>query len=241
MRGMLLVARRDLAAYLNNYWGYAVIAAVLLIDGLLFNAVAMGSTARYSSEVIEKFFWGSFGVTAITAVLLTMRLVAEERQTGTLALLDSCPLSPWQVIGGKYTAAMAVLLFMILCTVFMPALVMVNGKVSSGQVFAGYLGLILVAAASAAIGTFFSAISRSQLVAGFLTLVVVGFFVLAWLLAKVSNPPLQDIFSYMGFYDRHFTGFGKGQVNSEDVVFFLSVAFGFLTLSTRYMAARRWR
>ncbi len=241
MRGMLLVARRDLAAYLNNYWGYAVIAAVLLVDGLLFNAVAIGSTARYSSEVIEKFFWSSFGVTAVTSVLLTMRLVAEERQTGTLTLLDSCPLRPWQVIGGKYTAAMGVLLFMIASTIFMPALVMVNGKVSGGQLFAGYLGLALVAAACAAIGTFFSSISRSQLVAGFLTLVVVGVFVLAWLLAKISDPPLQDIFSYIGFYDRHFASFGKGQINTEDIVFFVSIAFGFLMLSTRFMAARRWK
>lgn len=241
MRGMLLVARRDLAAYLNNYWGYAVIAAVLVIDGLLFNAFALGDKPKYSSQVMEEFFYFSFGTTIIASILLTMRLIAEERQTGTIVMVDSSPLSGWQLVGGKYVSAMVVLGSLVLLTLYMPALVFVNGKVSYGHIVAGYTGLLLVAGATAAIGTFASTVSRSQLVAGFVSVAVVVFFLVTWLLAKVADPPLKDVLSYLSFFDRHYRGFMRGQINTEDVLYYLSLAFGFLMLSSRFVAARRWR
>ncbi len=241
MRGMLLIARRELAAYLNSYWGYAVIAAVLVVDGLLFNAFALGNQPKLSSKVIEEFFYFSFGTTIIASILLTMRLIAEERQTGTIVLLDSSPLNAWQLVGGKYLSAMTVLTTMVLATAYMPALVFVNGKVSYGHIFAGYTGLLLVTASVAAIGTFASAISRSQLVAGFASVVITIAFLVMWLLAKVADPPLVDVLSYFSLFDRHYRGFMRGQINTEDVVFYLSICFVFLMLASRFMAARRWR
>ena len=241
MRGLLLVARRDLAAYLNSYWGYAVIASVLMIDGLLFNAFALTEKSRYSSEVIEQFFYYSFGLTIVASILLTMRLLAEERQTGTIVLIDSSPLADWQVVGGKYLSAMVVLTTMVLLSVYMPALVFVNGKVSYGHIFAGYTGLLLVSASIAAIGMFASTVSSSQLVAGFITTVITVSLLLMWLVAKVADPPLKDLFSYLSFFDRHYRGFMRGQINSEDVVYYLSICFLFLTGSTRFLAMRRWR
>lgn len=241
MRGMVLVARRELAAYLNSYWGYAVIAAVLVIDGLLFNAFALGNQPKYSAKVIEEFFYFSFGTTVIASILLTMRLVAEERQTGTIVLVDASPLASWQLIGGKYASAMVVLATMILATMYMPALVFVNGKVSYGHIAAGYTGLLLVAASVAAIGTFASAISRSQLVAGFGSVVITVAFLVMWLLAKVADPPLVDVLSHLSLFDRHYRSFMRGQINVDDIVFYLSICFVFLMLASRFMAARRWR
>jgi len=235
------VARRDLGAYFNSYWGYAVIAAVLVIDGLLFNAFALGDDAKYSSKVIEDFFFWSFGLTAIASVFMTMRVVAEERQTGTIVLIDSSPVAPWQFVGGKYISAMSVMTVLVVSTIYMPALVFVNGKVSYGHLVSGYTGLLLVAAACCALGTLASSVSRSQLVAGVISASTVGFFVLGWMVAKVTDPPLNDLFSYMSFFDRHFRGFGRGQVNTEDVIFYLSVVFVALMLASRFMAARRWR
>lgn len=241
MRGMLLVARRDLAGYLNSLWGYAVIAAVLVVDGLLFNAFALGSQPKLSSKVVEEFFYFSFGTTVVASILLTMRSVAEERQTGTIVLLDSSPLSDWQLIGGKYLSALLMIAAMVLCTMYMPALVFVNGKVSYGHIAAGYLGLLLVGSSVAAIGTFASAVSRSQLVAGFASVVITVALLVMWLLAKVAEPPLVDVFSYLSLFDRHYRSFMRGQINTEDVAFYLSISFVFLLLASRFMAARRWR
>lgn len=241
MRGMMLVARRELAAYFNSYWGWVVIAVILLIDGMLFNAFAVGDKPKYSSEVIEQFFFFSFGCTVIASLPVTMRLFAEEKQTGTMVLLDSAPLSRWQLVGGKYASALLVMAVLVLSTLFMPALIFINGKVSYGHIFAGYLGLLLVAAATTGLGTLGSAVSRNQIVAFIVSALLVVFFVLAWAMAKVADPPLKDFLSYLSFFDRHFRGFMEGKVNTESVVFYLSVAFGSLMLSSRYLAARRWR
>ena len=117
MTPSLLIARRELATYLNTAWGWVILAAVLLIDGLLFNAFAMTDTPRFSSDVLEDFFFYSAGTTMIAGVLLSMRLVAEERQTGTMVLLETAPVTEAQVVLGKFIGAFAFLVLITLCTV----------------------------------------------------------------------------------------------------------------------------
>lgn len=242
MRGLLLVAKRELASYFNSLWGIAVIAVILVIDGLLFNAFAIGDSAKYSEVVLEQFFYFSFGTTVIATILLTMRLIAEERQMGTMALLDASPLSDWQVVGGKFASALAIVVLMTALTAYMPAMIFVNGKVSMGHIAAGYLGLVLVGAAVAAIGTFASTLTRSQLVAGVIASVITVFLLISWLLAKVSAPPFDSIFSYMAMFQRHFQkSFMTGRVQTESLVYYVSVIFVFLMLATRRMALRRWK
>ncbi len=242
MRGMLLVTKRELGSYFNSIWGYIVAAVILMIDGLFFNAFSMTEEARYSFEVLRDFFYFSFGTTTIAAILLTMRLVAEEKQTNTIVLLDASPLADWQIIGGKYLSAFTFLAILILATFYMPLLVMVNGKVSMGHIFAGYLGLMLVGSSTTAIGTFASTLSRSQLVSAVIGGVITVFLLISWLLAKVAEPPLDDVLSYMSLFDKHFrTTFMEGRINTKDVVFYLSVSFAFLTMATRFFAARRWK
>lgn len=242
MNALWLVTRRELAAYFNSIWGYIVAAVILVIDGLLFNAFALTDRPRLSFEVLRDFYYFSFGTTTIAAILLTMRLVAEEKQNNTIVLLDSSPLSDWQIIGGKFLSALIFLTGLILATAYMPALIMVNGKVSLGHVMSGYLGLILVGSSVAAIGTFASTLSRSQLVAAVIGSVITVFLLISWLLAKVASPPLDGVLSYMSLFDRHFrTTFMEGRIDTRDVVYFLSLTFGFLMLATRFFAARRWK
>lgn len=241
MNGVLLVARRDLRAYFDTPWGYAVMAAVLLINGLLFNAFAMGSSPRYSSDVIEDFFYYSSGTAMIAAVVLTMRLFAEERAQGTMVLLDTAPLSDLQVVIGKYSAALTMMALLVGLTVYMPLLVLVNGKVSVGHILSGYLGLLLLSSAVVAIGTWGSAMARTQYVAGVIAGVVTVLLLLTWLLAKVSDPPIKDIISYMSLFDRHYQPFMRGRINTESIVYYLSVTFAFLFLAVRGLEGRRWK
>ena len=241
MRGVLLVARREVDAYLNSMWGYIVVAAVLLLDGILFNAFALTETPRYSADVLRDFFYFSFGTTAVAAILLTMRLLAEERQAGTMTLLDASPLRDWQIVLGKYLSALAVLAGLTLASGYMPALILVNGNVSAGHVFAGFLGLFLVGSACAAAGTFGSAVARNQLVAAVIGAALVVFLLTTWMLARVSDPPLKDILAFMSLFDKHFRGFMGGRIALESLVYYLSVSFVFLSLSTHWLSARRWR
>src|SRR5580765_6230569 len=105
MNAVMLIARRELAAYLKTWTGYIIIAAVLVINGLLFNAYALGGADKRSAEVLSLFFYFSSGTTMIASVFISMRLLAEERQTGTLQLLYSSPIRDYEIVLGKYFSA----------------------------------------------------------------------------------------------------------------------------------------
>jgi ABC-2 type transport system permease protein len=159
------VARRELQSYLRTMSGYIIIAVMLFIDGLLFNAFAVAGTAKKSSEIVAEFFTLTSGITMIGAVFLSMRLIAEERQTGTVALLYSSPIHDVEIVLGKFLASFVFLCLFFATTLYMPVLVAVYGKVSVGHIAAGYFGLMLVGATGLAIGTFGSALTKSQVVA----------------------------------------------------------------------------
>jgi ABC-2 type transport system permease protein len=190
--------------------------------------------------VLEEFFYLSSGVVMFASVLLSMRLFSEERATGTMVLLDTAPVHTVQVVLGKFLAGLSMVVVLLALSTYMPALIFVNGKVSIGHICAGYLGLLLLAAAVVAIGTWGSSLTRIQFVGGAVAGVVTVAFVLMWALGKVSDPPLDGLASYLSLYDKHFQPFQQGRVNTQSVVFLLSLCFAFLLLAVRSLRSRRW-
>jgi ABC-2 type transport system permease protein len=241
MRAVMLLAKRELGALLNTPWGWVILAFVLLIDGLLFNVFAMGGREKYSADVLSEFFYFSSGTTMIAGILLTMRLIAEERQTGTIVILETAPISEAGVVLGKFLGAWTFLALITLLTAYMPALIFVNGKVSVAQILTGYLGLLSLGAATVAIGTFASALAKNQLLAAVLGGGMLVLLLLGWMLGQVTEPPVSEIFSYSALWDRHFQPFKDGRINTEGLVFFMSITWGALLLATRALQARRWR
>jgi ABC-2 type transport system permease protein len=241
MTATLLIARRELSAYLRSMTGYVIAAAVLIVDGLLFNAFAFGGNDKLSSEVLSLFFYFSSGTTIIASVFISMRLLAEERQTGTIVLLTSSPVHDWEIVLGKFLSAFVFLGLITLFTVYMPALIFVNGKVSFGHMAAGYIGLLLLGSATLAIGTFGSAIARTQVLAAIFSGCIVVAMIVCWLLGKVAERPFIDIFTAMALHGRHFPPFQAGQVHLRDVFYYLAVTYFALFAATRVLEARRWR
>ncbi|MCP3138762.1 ABC transporter permease [Pyxidicoccus xibeiensis] len=237
----LLIARRELAAYLRTLSGYVVIAIILALNGLFFNAYALGGASKRSAEVLSQFFYYSSGFTIVASVFISMRLLAEERQTGTLPLLYSSPLRDRDIVLGKYLAGLTFLALYVLCTLYMPLLVLVNGKVSFGHVAAGYLGLMLLGSASLAVGTFGSAVARNQLLAAITSAVLLVGLILCWLLARITEQPLAAVFSAMSLWNQHFPPFQSGLIHVRDVVYYLVVTYVALFAATRVLEARRWR
>jgi ABC-2 type transport system permease protein len=240
MKNVLLIARRELQAYLRTMSGYIIIAVMLFIDGLLFNAFAVPGTAKKSSEVLAEFFTLTSGITMIGAVFLSMRLIAEERQTGTVALLYSSPIHDVEIVLGKFVASFGFLCLFFVSTLYMPVLVAVYGKVSVGHIASGYFGLMLVGATALAIGTFGSALTRSQVVAAVLSGVMCLSLTTAWLLGKVTDRPLTDVVMGLAWWG-HFEGFRIGLVHLKHVTYFVLVTFLSLFAATRVLEARRWR
>lgn len=241
MREAWLIASRELASYLKSPLGYIVAAAALFIDGLLFNAWALSADNALSADVLRAFFYFSSGLIMIASVLFSMRLFAEERQTGTLVLLFTAPVREWQIVLGKFLAAFLMVAFLCLLSVYMPALIFVNGRVSVGQIFAGYLGLLALGATTTAMGTFASALARSQILAAVLAAAIIATFLLCWKLADVASPPISDAISYLALFDKHFyPTFTKGMVTAVDLFFFGALSFLFLTSTSKVLQARRW-
>jgi ABC-2 type transport system permease protein len=242
MRAALLIARRELGSYLRTMNGYIIAAAVLLVDGVLWNAFALGAQQdKHSAEVLSDFFYFSSGTTMIAAVFLSMRLIAEERQTGTLVLLTSSPVRAREIILGKFFSSLAFLAMITLATAFMPALIMINGRLSIGQVAAGYLGLLLLGSAALSIGTLGSALARSQVLAAILSGAMLVGLIVVWLLAGVSERPLNEVFLALALWGRHFPPFQAGVINLRDVAYYLLVTYFALFAYTRVLEARRWQ
>lgn len=237
----LLIARRELAGYLHTLHGYVIISAILGLNGLFFNAFALGQAAERSATVLSNFFYYSSGFTLVAAVFISMRLLAEERQAGTLPLLYSSPLKDRDIVLGKYLAGLAFLAVYLVCTLYMPLLILVHGKVSAGHIFAGYLGLLLLGSASLAVGTFGSALARSQIMAAILTSVMLVALILCWLLARIIEQPLAGVFSALSLWNQHFPPFQAGLVHVRDVAYYLLLTYVALFGATRVLGARRWR
>ncbi len=241
MNGALLIAGRELRAYLRSPFGYIVGAAMLLIDGLLFQGYALGAGARLSADVLRDFFYFASGTTMVAAILLSMRLLAEERQTGTLVLLNTAPLHDSAIVAGKFLSAFAFVVLLTALTMYMPLLILVNGKVSAGHIAVGYLGLVLLGGASVAIGLFGLALARTQVLAAIFGAGILVTMLLLWLVGKVTDPPLNSFLAALALHNERQNAFMRGLLRLEDVVYYLAVTYFFLLAATKTLGARRWR
>lgn len=240
MTSIWLIARRELHSFLLSPLGYIVVAAVLFLHGLWFNTVVMAGEQR-SSQVLEGFFFHSSGFVAVVAVLLSMRLFAEERQTGTLVLLQTSPATEWEVVLGKLLGALLFLCGYLALTGFMPLLVAVNGHVALGHLVSGYFGLVLLGAVVLSIGAFASSLVNSQLLAAVLGGVMVMALFAAWMIARKIEGDLGDVVGYLDLMDKHYRSFSRGVLKSQTVVYYVSLTYAAMLAAVSVLASRRWR
>jgi ABC-2 type transport system permease protein len=240
MSRTLLIAKRELNAYLRSPLGSVIIAAALLIDGIYF--YWKGLTEKLlSAVVLQEFFYGASGPTMIAGIALSMRLLAEERQTGTITLLNTSPIKDREIVIGKFLSAFGLLALLTLLTIYMPILIFVNGKVSAGHIAVGYLGLLLLGASTVAVGLFASSLTRSQVVAAILGAVIMAAFVMLWVVAKATDPPLNKFLNALALHHENFRTFMVGTLELERVVYYVAVTYFFLLAATKVLEARRWR
>ena len=242
MTAVLLIIRRELGAYFRTMGGYVIAAAALFVQGILFNAYALGSEhSRLSTEILSQYFWLYSGTIMVASVFLSMRLLAEERQTGSLVLLASAPVREREIILGKFLSSLLFLILITVPSVYMPMLIMVNGKLSAGHVAAGYLGLFLLGSASLAIGTLGSTLARTQLLAAITTGGMLVGMILLYPLGGLTERPLSDVLLALGIWHRHFPPFQVGIINLRDVLYYIALTYFALFISVRVLEARRWR
>lgn len=227
------IAKRELGGYFSSPVAYVFIVIFLLLSGF-FTFMVGGFFERGEASLMSFFMWHPwFYLFLVPAV--GMRLWAEERRVGTLELLFTMPVTPWQAIVGKFVASWAFLGLALFLT--FPLVFTVNhlGDPDNGVIFGGYVGSFMMAGAYLAIACMTSALTRNQVVSFIIAVVLCLFLILAGfppvtnLLAQWSAT-LVDIVASFSFIT-HFEGFQKGVLDSRDVIFFLSV-IGFSLFTT---------
>lgn len=241
MRNVALIMRRELAAWVRGPAGYLVGAVFLFIDGLIFSAWAVGDQPQLSAEVLLRFFHASGLTTMGMGVMLSMRMLAEDRSLGTQTLLFTSPVREGEIVLGKYLAGVIVITVLTLLSFYLPALILVHGKISWGHIAAGYLGLVMLGATTLAIGTFASSFVPHPFFAVLLAAVLVGVLEFSFEIAMVSDPPLQELIAYLPPWRRHALPFARGLFQLSDVVYFVSVIYFSLLGATRVLQSQRWR
>nr|HEX4318986.1 ABC transporter permease [Kofleriaceae bacterium] len=241
MSATSVIYRRELGAYLRSPWSWAIISAALLLAGIAFLAMDLKGE-QLSAIVLERFFWSTSWCTSVAAGLLSIRLVAEDRQTGALVLLNTSPVREVSIILGKYLAALTFVALMVALTFYMPLLIKIHGKVTGSQILIGCFGLLLLAAAVLAIGVFASALAPNQLIAAVITGAVALGMCMLWPLSQVLSSPLREVLGACDLWWVHYQqGTQRGVINLKDVVYYFAVIYFFLLLAVKTMEAKRWQ
>jgi len=231
-----------LMAFFGLIFGFALYTATRDVVRMGFQAQMMGQSQPVNlNDMIIRPLLGFASTVALFLIpMITMRLIAEEKKTGTIELLLTSPVNDIQIILGKWLAAMLLYLCILGMSALDIAMLFAWGKPDWRPVLVAYLGLILQGGCLLAIGEFISTLTKNQIIAGGVT-----FFVclLLWLLSWVTafdSGASASVINYLSIVT-HFENFAKGVLDSKDVVFYLSMIFFALFITSRSMESLRWR
>ena len=254
MRPLLSLIRREFTGYFLSPVAYVTLAVFLLVTGHLFylTLTALTETGPEGDEypiqlmLGDEKFWLVF---LFIPPLLTMRLLAEERGTGTLEMLMTAPIRDWQVVAGKYIACLMFYVVLWLPTlVYVPVLVNLDWetwqpRIDPWPVVTSYLGVFFAGAMFLAIGLLVSSLVRSQLVAAMIALVIsLVFVVAAFWSPDVSAGSFSGRFLYYISVPEHFRReFTRGMIDTRNLVLYASLTLFCLYLTVRSLEARRLR
>jgi len=238
MRNILILTKRELGAYFYSPLAYVIITAFLLFSGFFFYLwLISGADSNILRELLNLLVFTNI----IIAPMITMRLLAEEKKSGTLEILMTAPVTETEVVVSKYVSALLFSFSLIIPTVAYTILLIKWGNPDLGAIISGYIGLICLTGMFLSIGLFVSSLTSNQIVAVIITFIII---IIGWVIGYagevVQQQYLKDIFKYVGLFD-HFASFGKGLIDSRDVFYSLSLIVFFIFLTVRVLESRRWK
>ncbi len=245
------LAARELRSLFLSPLAWSILAVVQFILAWLFLSqlndfillqpqLKMIDNAPGASELVIAPIYGSAAfIMMMVTPLLTMRLISEERRSGSIALLMSAPISMTEIILGKFLGVFSFLLLMTIMLTLMPLSLFIAGPIDPGLLTALFMALSLLLASFTALGLYMSTLTLQPTVAAISTF---GALLLLWILDwagdKVGNESAGGLLSYLSIL-RHFEALGKGMFNSGDLIYYLLFTSLFLILSIRRLDADR--
>ena len=243
MKKLFAIVGREWRAYFFSPLAYVILTAFMFLNGYIFSRIVVflarpgaGHEQFLSLMLTNTFFWI---FTLFIVPILTMRLLAEERRSGTLEVLLTSPVSETTVVVGKFLGALG--FFLVL---WIPSLVFIlyirsKTDVDLGSVGAGYLGIALLGAYFLSIGTVASALTKTQILAAILAFaMLIPVFSVGLFEAGAGDPSRQSLIGYLNIWD-HMDEFSKGIVDTRRLVYYLSGTLLFLLLASTVLAAKK--
>lgn len=238
MYQIIIIAKRELSTFFDSLIAYILLIVFLGMSGFFTWMWGGGDVFLRGEASIEPFFAVAYWTLFLFIPALTMRMLAEERNTGTIELLLTKPVTDWQVILGKFFACIALVAIALLFSLPYYFTVAWLGPVDHGAVWCGYIGILLLSAAYAGIGIFASSITNSQIVAFLLSLCIGIFFVIIFnIFAGTMSGFAGNLFQYLSLQP-HYESFTRGVIDSKDVVYFVSFAALCLVMAQAILSRR---
>ncbi len=250
------IYKKELRLYFTSAVAYAVITAFLFIMGwffraIFFNYVSMSLQAAANpmlaremnpTDVVMRPLLSNMSVILLFLTpLLTMRIFAEERRSGTIELLLTYPVRDGAVLLGKYLAALSLYGVMLALTLAFPAILWRFGaRLEWGPLLTGYLGLVLMGSAFLAVGLLSSSLTENQIIAAVSTFaVLLGLWIAGWF-ADFAGPTWGGVLRHLSLLE-HNESFGKGVLETKDLIYYVDFTLLGLFLALRSVESRRWR
>lgn len=230
------ISKREIRTYFNSPVAYIVATVFLLLSGYFF----------FSTLFIEKQaeMRGYFGLTPMLFTFImpaiTMRLLAEEKGTGTIEMLITMPVRDWEVVVGKFLGAMGLVTVVVGLTLVYAFTLNAIGPIDKGPTYGGYIGLLLMAGSYTAIGVMASSFTRNQIVAFILAFGLSFMLFIFGKILQIVPPALAPIISFLSM-DTHFEAVTRGVIDSRDIVYYLSVITVSLVVATVSLESRKWK
>jgi ABC-2 type transport system permease protein len=254
MRNVWLIWRKEMRSYFVSPIAYILLLMCALIFGFFFWSLlqaflqfSMESQMRGEMmpmnmpEEITRRLFGNIPVTGLFIIpLITMRLFAEEKRSGTIELLATSPVRDIEIILGKWFAAVILYACMLLATALNFGFLFLYGNPDWKPLAIGYLGLFLQGGLLLALGTFISTLTKNQVIAGAATF---GICLLLWVIEWVTGYESATWATVLAYFSviTHFDSFARGVIDSKDLVFYLTGIFLGLFATARSMESLRWR
>ncbi|MBN9383589.1 MAG: ABC transporter permease subunit [Chitinophagaceae bacterium] len=230
MSPVWVIARRELASFFDSLIAYILLVLFLGFSGFF--------TWLYGSDIfmvgqasLQSFFNVAYWTLFFFIPALTMRLLAEERKTGTIELLLTKAVSDRQVVLGKFLATLLLIAIVLLFTLPYPLTLAFLGRPDFGQIFCGYAGLLLLSAAYTSIGLYASSITSNQIVAFLAALFISLFFHLIFgMLSSQFSGLTGEVIDYLSLTG-HFESMARGVIDSADLIYILTIVLAGLQLA----------
>ncbi|MEJ2196743.1 MAG: ABC transporter permease subunit [Ignavibacteriaceae bacterium] len=232
MKSSWVIAKRELRSFFDSLVAYILLVVFLGISG--FFTWLFGSDVFFIGQAtLQPFFSIAYFTLFFFIPALTMRMIAEEKRSGTLELLLTKPVSDWNVVMGKFLAALLLIIIAIALTLPYYITIWSLGPIDHGAVWCGYFGLILMSMTYISIGLFASSITNNQIVAFLLALFIGVFLLIIFdVLSGNFTGLIGQLLDYLSL-STHFDSISRGVIDLRDVLYFLSITvFGLVLAET---------